>query len=82
MIADNAGDDEFLSVAPNPSAFASDHAWWRERGFSVEIVHTVFRFDNLAEAQTLLGFYFGERGRANEQLELTYNVAVYRRQAR
>ena len=82
VIADNGGEDEFLGLAPNPPAFASDHDWWRERGFSVEIVPTVFRFDSLAEAQTLLGFYFGERGRANEKLELSYNVAIYRREAR
>jgi SAM-dependent methyltransferase len=82
VIADNAGNDEFLDLAPNPTAFASDHDWWRKRGFSVEIVHTAFRFDTLAEAQTLLGFYFGERGRANEKLVLSYNVAIYRREAR
>jgi SAM-dependent methyltransferase len=82
VIADNAGEDEFLNLAPNSTAFASDQAWWRARGFSVEIVPTVFRFDNLAEAQTLLGFYFGERGRANTKLELSYNVAIYRREAR
>lgn len=81
VIADNAGEDEFLALAANPPAFASDHAWWRARGFSMEIVPTVFRFDSLAEAQTLLGFYFGERGRANKKLELSYNVAIYQRQS-
>ncbi len=77
LIADNAGEDEFCALASDPARFASDPNWWAARGFSQEIVHTSMRFDNLEEAKTLLGFYFGESGRTNAKVEIGYNVAIY-----
>ena len=75
-IVDNAGYDEFCALSPRP--IASNQAWWQAHGFSVEIILTSFRFDSLEEANTLLGFYFGEDvGRTNQKTEIGYSVAVY-----
>lgn len=81
LIADNAGGDEFSAVGDDPIEGASDAAWWESRGFTRDVVPTTFRFDDLAEAQTLLGFYFGESGKANARIEIGYNVAIYRTSA-
>lgn len=77
LIVDNAGDDEFCAYLDDPRAGASNPEWWAARGFDREIVETSFRFDNLDEARTLLGFYFGERGRDEARLEVGYRVAMF-----
>ena len=78
LFVDNAGGDDFLALAGDQSALASDAAWWAARGFTREVVQTAFRFEDIEEAHTLLGFYFGERGRTNARVEIGYNVAIYR----
>ena len=80
VMVDNAGEDEFSALGG--SAVASEAGWWRERGFAREVLTTSFRFDSLAEARELLGFYFGEPGRAWNRAEIEYKVAVYVGQSR
>jgi len=76
IIVDNAGDDEFSSLATRSTA--SDPDWWRERGFDETIIHTSFRFDSLEEANRLIGFYFGEEAAArNTRTEIEYRVIAY-----
>ena len=76
IIIDNAGDDEFSSLAIRSTA--SDRDWWMERGFDETIIHTSFRFDSLEEANRLIGFYFGEEAAArNTGTEIEYRVIAY-----
>jgi SAM-dependent methyltransferase len=75
VVVDNAGGDEFCALSPTD--LASDPAWWSARGFDCEILRTAFKFDSVEEAQELLLFYFGERGRRGAKREIGYNVAVY-----
>jgi len=76
IIVDNAGGDEFCSLAPHN--IASNRAWWKEQGFQETIVHTSYRFDSLEEANLLLSFYFGaEVGQKNQKTEIGYDVVVY-----
>lgn len=77
IMVDNAGDDEFSRPAPEPERVASNPVWWCERGVQQQIIESVFRFDALDEARTLLGFYFGDRGWQEAQLEIQYRVALY-----
>jgi ubiquinone/menaquinone biosynthesis C-methylase UbiE len=72
VIADNAGDDAFTAMAPHDTA--TDVSFWRDVGFTVEIVETAFVFDSMDDAQRLLTFYFGEL--AEPALEIEYRVAV------
>lgn len=72
VIVDNAGDDEFTAMASHDIAI--DVAFWRDIGFTVEIIQTAFVFDSLHDADELLTFYFGER--AKPALEIEYRVAV------
>lgn len=76
FIVDNAGDDEFCALASYN--IASNRSWWQAHGFHLTIISTSFRFDTLAEANELLGFYFGEKvGKQNRKTEIEYKVAVY-----
>jgi SAM-dependent methyltransferase len=76
IIVDNAGDDEFSSLATRRTA--SDPDWWRERGFDETLIRTSFRFDSLEEANRLLGFYFGAEATAgNTRTEIEYRVVAY-----
>ena len=76
-MVDNACGDEFLALAEDPTATASDPDWWAARGFEREVIRTAFRFDNLDEMRELFALYFGERGRRETRLEFGYKVAVY-----
>ena len=82
LMVDNVGEDEFSAYGDDPAAVGSNPAWWASRGFEREIVHTSFRFDDLEEARTLLGFYFGERGRTEARLAIGYDVAINQGAAR
>ena len=76
VIVDNAGGDEFSSLATRSTA--SDPDWWRGRGFEETHIHTSFRFDSLEEARRLLGFYFGEEAAArNSKTQIEYRVIAY-----
>lgn len=76
VMVDNAGDDEFSALGGQATE-TSDPAWWRDQGFDAQMLTTAFRFDSLEEATELLGFYFGEGGRAGAKLEIEYKIAVY-----
>lgn len=76
VIVDNAGGDEFCTLAPRN--IASNRTWWEAHGFQETILHTSYEFDSVEEANTLLSFYFGnEVGQKNQQTEIGYDVAVY-----
>ncbi len=76
IIVDNAGGDEFSSLATRNTA--SDPDWWRDRGFEETLIHTSFRFDSLEEANRLIAFYFGDEAAArNLKTEIQYRVVAY-----
>jgi len=76
IIVDNAGDDEFSSLAARSTTSSRD--WWLERGFEETLIHTSFRFDSLEEANLLIGFYFGAEATArNSKTEIEYRVVAY-----
>ncbi|MEN0063945.1 MAG: methyltransferase domain-containing protein [Myxococcota bacterium] len=62
VLVDNAGDDDLTALSPRP--ITSDSTVFSERGFSVTVIETGFRFDSEAEGRTLLGFWFGEEAAA------------------
>ncbi len=74
VIVDNAGDDEFCALAPQD--ISAEPAFWRSHGFGVEIVDTVFAFENATDAWRLLDFYFDGVGSA-PQTEFSYRVALF-----
>ena len=76
LIADNAGDDEFTAMAPTD--IATDLAFWTSRGFEVDIVETAFVFDSVADAERLLGRFFGEAARPAR--EIAFHVALMSRE--
>ena len=82
---DTAGDDEFCALA-NPgdvnrgADVSSPRAWWHEQGFASTLIRTSFRFETLAEAEGLLGFFFGDVGRRGAKLEVGFNAVVYSQQ--
>ena len=76
IIVDNAGGDDFSSLATRSTA--SDPDWWRDRGFEETLIHTSFKFDSLQEADRLLTFYFGDEAAArNRKTEIEYRVVAY-----
>lgn len=74
VIADNAGDDEFTALSRRD--ISADPRFWRQQGFGVEIVDTVFAFETATDAWRLLDFYFDLDGPA-PPLEFTYRVALF-----
>ena len=74
LIADNAGDDEFCALSSRP--IWADVSFWRRQGFGVEIVDTVFEFDDPTDAWRLLDFYFDDIDRA-PPTSFTYRVALF-----
>jgi ubiquinone/menaquinone biosynthesis C-methylase UbiE len=76
IIVDNAGDDEFCALSPRN--IASNREWWIARGFQATMIETAYKFDSLAEANELLGFYFGDEvGKSNRKTEIAYKVVAY-----
>lgn len=74
VIVDNAGDDEFCALSAHD--ISADPRFWRNQGFGVEIVETVFAFESPTDAWRLLDFYFDLDGPA-PPTELTYRVALF-----
>ncbi len=75
VIVDNAGDDEFTSLAP--SNIATDRDFWRNEGFAAELVETVFDFDSEDDAHRLLTHYFGNAIPSPAPRILSYGVFVF-----
>ena len=78
-IVNNLGDDEFCSLAPRNISESVQS--FDRLGFTVEVVETQFEFDTVEEAQALLGFYFGDAGRAGAKLSVGYRVGVFHKDA-
>ena len=74
VIADNAGGDEFTALTQRD--ISADLTFWRRQGFGVEIVDTVFEFENSTDAWRLLDFYFDEIGPA-PSTTFTFRVALF-----
>lgn len=77
LIVDNLGDDGFLSYVKDGTGHRADLEIWNGFGFECEAIETVFAFDDLEEARTLLAFYFGESGRNDPKLEIGYRVGLF-----
>ena len=77
-------------VRPGGDAFATltdadisaDSGFWEAQGFACEVFETAFRFDDLAEAERLLGFFFEERGMRDAALEVPFRVGLFHRPSR
>ena len=79
-IADNLGGDAFAGLADDD--ISADPAFWEAEGFSCRPITSSFRFDDLDEARTLLGFFFGERGRDGAAVEVGFRVGLFSRPSR
>jgi ubiquinone/menaquinone biosynthesis C-methylase UbiE len=75
LIADNLGGDEFSEYTDRD--MSADPVFWEARGFTTEVVETVFEFDDLDQARTLLEFYFGDRGRDEARTTVGYRVGLF-----
>jgi len=76
VIADNLGGDEFTALSDTP--IASNPDYWQTRGFELEVVDTVFEFEDIGAARRLLEFYFADRGRHGTHRVLSFRVAICR----
>ncbi len=74
-IVDNLGGDEFEELAGRP--LSADVGWWRSAGFEVIEIETAFEFDSVGEARSLLGFFFGDAGRAWDRSDIGFRVGVF-----
>lgn len=72
IIVDNAGGDEFSSIAG--SDLGTDIGFWRDAGFDASILETSFSFESEEDAHRLLTLYFGPA--TDVVLEIGYRVAV------
>jgi SAM-dependent methyltransferase len=79
-IVDNLGGDAFAELAD--ADISADPAFWEAEGFSCRSIATSFRFDDLNEARTLLGFFFGDRGREGAAVEIGFRVGLFTRPSR
>jgi len=79
-IVDNLGGDAFSSMAD--ADISADPDFWAAQGFACEPIDTAFRFDDLDEAERLLGFFFGERGVRGAALEVPFRVGLFHRASR
>lgn len=75
VIVDNAGGDEFCQLADGDISANPD--FWTQQAFETSVIETEFGFDSIDEAETLLSWYFGERGRQAAALSVGYNIAVF-----
>lgn len=75
VVVDNAGDDEFCALAATD--ITADIAFWESRGWATTIIDTEFGFEDIDDARTLLGFFFGDRGRRAAKLRIGYRVAAF-----
>jgi SAM-dependent methyltransferase len=79
-IVDNLGGDAFAPMAE--ADISADPSFWAAQGFELREIDTSFRFADMAEAETLLGFFFGDRGRRDAALEIGFRVGVFTRPSR
>ena len=79
-IVENLGGDAFCALADGD--IAADPSFWRAQGFALEQIDTAFRFDDLDDARTLLGFFFGERGREGATVDVGFRVGLFTRGSR
>ena len=56
---------------------AMDPRVWERKGFELEEIETSFEFETHEEADLLLGFYFGDRGRDTGKLRFAFRVGLY-----
>ena len=79
-IVDNLGDDAFSAMTD--ADISADPAFWERQGFGLDVIETAFRFDDLDEARSLLGSFFGERGADGAALEVGFRVGLFTRASR
>jgi SAM-dependent methyltransferase len=79
-IVDNLGGDAFAALADGD--ISADPAFWEAQGFMCRPIPTSFRFGDLDEARTLLGFFFGDRGREAAAVEVGFRVGLFTRPSR
>jgi len=79
-IVDNLGGDAFAAMAE--ADISADPAWWATHGFDTSTIETAFRFDDLADARRLLGFFFGDRGVAGAAIDVPFRVGLFTRPSR
>jgi SAM-dependent methyltransferase len=75
VIVDNLGGDEFATFTDRD--LSADPSFWAAKGFATEAIDTVFEFDDLDQARTLLEFYFGARGREQARTTVGYRVGLF-----
>ena len=74
-IVDNLDGDDFSAM--NEEHYTSDPQFWGRNGFELEQIETTFEFETHEEADRLLGFYFGDRGRETGKLRFAFRVGLY-----
>ena len=79
-IVENLGGDAFGALAERD--LSADRGFWTAHGFACEPIDTAFRFDDPEEARTLLGFFFGDRGRERATVEVAFRVGMFTRPSR
>jgi SAM-dependent methyltransferase len=79
-IVENLGGDAFAELTD--ADISADPAFWEGEGFSCRPIATSFRFDDLDQARTLLGFFFGELGRQRAAVEVGFRVGLFTRPSR
>jgi ubiquinone/menaquinone biosynthesis C-methylase UbiE len=84
VIVQNYGHDELSRFwAATESECERWPPWFAERGFTCEVVETVWRFRTQDEALAVLEFLWGEPARRyvleHDQVQFGYKVAVYHR---
>jgi SAM-dependent methyltransferase len=79
-LVENLGGDAFSALTDDD--ISADPRFWAAQGFACTTIETSFRFDDLEEARTLLGFFFGERGRDGAAVEVGFRVGVFARPSR
>ena len=74
-IVDNLDGDDFTAMSDEH--YTSDPEFWERKGFELEEIETSFEFETHEEADRLLGFYFGDRGRDTGKLRFAFRVGLY-----
>ena len=84
VVVQNYGHDELARFwTPSEGECETWPLWFKEHGFTCEVVDTVWRFPGPEEALAVLAFLWGESARAyvleSDRVEFGYKVAVYHR---
>ncbi|WP_217587817.1 class I SAM-dependent methyltransferase [Lentibacillus saliphilus] len=75
IIVDNYGHDEFCALSTRK--INSNVDYWTAKGFDYTVIDTVFAFDSVEEARTLLSLYFGDEAGTVNQTVFDYKVVAY-----